>query len=74
MKVKTGLRAGVTAQDVLQGVGDTAVRAVQTVGGAAQRFDSAARGAVRSMQGAWNRSGIGDTVNKAFWFPLEPPR
>jgi hypothetical protein len=74
MKVKTGMRAGVSAQEVWQGVENSAGRAAQSVGGAAQNVGTAAQDAVRSVQRWWTRSGVGDTVSKAFWFPLDPPR
>lgn len=74
MRVKTGLRAGVTPQDILQGLGDTAAAAAQSVGDAVQNLDNATQDAARSARRWLDRSGVTDTLNKAFWFPLEPPR
>jgi hypothetical protein len=67
MQVKTGLRAGVTAQEVVTNV-------QRTVGDAAQTVSNTAQDAGRTVQTWLGNSRIGDTLNKAFWFPFDPPK
>jgi hypothetical protein len=66
MQVKTGVRAGVTPQQLAQNVG-------QAAGKAAQGLGEAAATAGQQIQRWWYRSNAGDAINKAFWWPLDPP-
>jgi hypothetical protein len=66
MQVKTGVRAGVTPQQLTQNVGNAVGKAAQDVGAAAQNVGN-------SVQAWWRYSKAGDFLNKAFWFPLDPP-
>ncbi|HZQ06093.1 MAG TPA: hypothetical protein VFD70_05895 [Anaerolineae bacterium] len=73
MHVETGVRAGVTAQDLVEGVQDVADTATQVVGGVAQGLGDIAQDAAINLQQWWVANDVGDTLNRAFWFPLEPP-
>jgi hypothetical protein len=71
MKTQTGLRAGVTLQELLNNVG-TDLR--NTAAQAVRALDSAGENLTNSVNQFLDDSNIRETAEKVFWWPMEPPR
>lgn len=81
MQTRTGLRAGMTPQELLQNFQNSAGAVVDTVGNAADVLNASAQGAAAGAQDAvqgaqqwWANNNVGETLNQWFWFPLDPPQ
>jgi hypothetical protein len=67
MKVRTDLRAGVTAGEVWQGARSALSSAGKAVG-------SAAQGIAHQAQALANNPGVRETADKLKWWPFGPPQ
>lgn len=67
MKVRTNLRAGVTADEILQG----AQSALTSAGNA---ISTTAQGIAQQAQTLANNPGVQETVGKLKWWPFGPPQ
>jgi hypothetical protein len=81
MQTRTGIRAGITAAELVQNAQDTVWETQQVIGNAAQGvrdtaqgIGDAASGAVQGVQQLWFDANAGDALNRLFWFPLDPPQ
>lgn len=74
MQVKTGLRAGITPQELVQNFQNSATAVVDTVGGASRTLSASVQDAASAAREWLTDNNAGDTLNRLFWFPLDPPQ
>ena len=67
MKVQTNLRAGITADEILQGAQSALTSAGNAIGSAAQSV-------AQQAQTLANNPGVQETVGKLKWWPFGPPQ
>ena len=74
MEIKTGIRAGMTPQEFAQNFQNSATAVVDTVGDAADVLSASSQDAVQGVQDWLGTNDVGGALNRAFWFPFDPPQ